>query len=82
VSGVQEEPAVWRAAHSFPVLLSAVGQRATIGYIALAPLIGLLFVLLIKWDPIGKYVEVAPRASRQAETNAIADDGAGGWRAR
>jgi hypothetical protein len=36
------------------------GERATIGYIALAPLIGLLFVLLIKWDPIGKDVEVAP----------------------
>jgi hypothetical protein len=46
-------------AYAFPVLLSAVGQRATIGYIALAPLIGLLFVLLIKWDPIGKDVEVA-----------------------
>lgn len=39
-----------------------MGQRATIGYIALAPLIGLLFVLLIKWDPIGKDVEVAPTA--------------------
>jgi hypothetical protein len=68
--------AVISGAYAFPVLLSAVGQRATIGYIALAPLIGLLVVLLIKWDPIGKDVEVAP------QTNAIADAGAGGWRAR
>jgi hypothetical protein len=30
------------------VLLSAVGLRATIGYIALAPLVGLVFVMLIK----------------------------------
>ena len=45
-------------AYAFPVLLSAVGQRVTIGYIALAPLVGLLFVVLIKWDPIGKDVEV------------------------
>jgi hypothetical protein len=49
--------------------------------IALAPLIGLLFVLLITWDPIGKDIEVAPRTS-QAETTAIADADADEWRAR
>ena len=32
--------------------------------IALTPLVGLLFVLLIKWDPIGKDVEVAPQGYR------------------
>jgi MFS transporter, putative metabolite transport protein len=54
-------------AYAFPVLLSAVGQRATIGYIALVPLVGLLFVLLIKWEPIGKDVEVAPQGT-EADT--------------
>ena len=53
-------------AYAFPVLLSAVGQRATIGYIALAPLVGLLFVLLIKWDPIGQDVEVATQDAEAA----------------
>jgi putative MFS transporter len=35
-------------AYAFPVLLSAMGQRATIGHSALAPLVGLVFVMLIK----------------------------------
>jgi MFS transporter, putative metabolite transport protein len=63
-------------AYAFPVLLSAVGQRATIGYIALAPLIGLLFVLLIKWDPIGQDVEVTIQdtGARDTESRTLAQD--------
>ncbi len=48
--------------YSFPVLLAAQGVRITIGVIVLAPLIGLLAVIMIKWNPIGKDVEVSERA--------------------
>lgn len=44
-------------AYTFPVLVAAHGVRFTIGMIALAPLVGIVAVLLIRWDPIGKDVE-------------------------
>lgn len=44
-------------AYAFPVLLAAHGVRFTIGAIVLAPLIGIIAVLSIRWDPVGKDVE-------------------------
>lgn len=45
-------------AYAFPVLLSAIGMRFTIGVIVLAPLAGIVAVLLIRWEPVGRDVEV------------------------
>ncbi len=49
-------------AYLFPVLTAAHGQRVTIGVIALAPVLAILTVALIRWDPIGRDVESSERA--------------------
>lgn len=43
--------------YAFPVLVAAHGVRFTIGALALAPLIGIISVVLIHWDPIGQDVD-------------------------
>lgn len=53
-------------AYAFPVLVAAHGIRFTIGAIVLAPLIGIVAVLLIRWDPVGKDVE-HPEHAEQTE---------------
>ncbi|HEY4457756.1 MAG TPA: MFS transporter [Pseudonocardiaceae bacterium] len=50
-------------AYAFPVLVAAQGIRFTIGAIAFAPLIGIIAVLLIRWDPVGKNVELTGPAT-------------------
>lgn len=44
-------------AYAFPSLLAAVGMQWTIGIIVLAPVLGILAVLVIRWEPVGKDVE-------------------------
>lgn len=44
-------------AYAFPALLAAVGMQWTIGIIVLAPVLGILAVLVIRWEPVGKDVE-------------------------
>ncbi|MEB3366597.1 MFS transporter [Saccharopolyspora mangrovi] len=44
-------------AFAFPVLLEAQGMRFTIGAIVLAPLVAIVALMVIRWDPVGKDVE-------------------------
>ncbi|MFF7656606.1 MFS transporter [Streptomyces sp. NPDC007983] len=44
-------------AFAFPVLLAAQGMRFTIGAIVLAPLVAIMALFAIRWDPVGKDVE-------------------------
>ncbi|TDC93508.1 MFS transporter [Saccharopolyspora aridisoli] len=44
-------------AFAFPVLLDAQGMRFTIGAIVLAPLVAIIALVVIRWDPVGKDVE-------------------------
>lgn len=41
----------------FPIVLASAGLTKTLLYLTIVPVIGLLSVLLIKWDPIGKDIE-------------------------
>lgn len=44
-------------AYAFPVLTAANGQRFTIGAIVVAPVVALVALVLIRWDPIGQDVD-------------------------
>lgn len=46
-------------AYAFPVLTSAHGQRFTIGAIVAAPLIAIVTLLVIRWDPIGQDLDTS-----------------------
>ncbi len=45
-------------AYTFPVLSAATSERFTIGAIVAAPVVALVALALIPWDPIGRDVEV------------------------
>lgn len=55
-------------AFAFPVLLEAQGMRFTIGAIVLAPLVAIVALLVIRWDPVGKDVE------EHGEDDSVPDD--------
>ncbi len=56
-------------AYLFPVLTNAHGPRFTIGAITVVPILALIAIGLIKWDPVNKDVEIAdPHLARDAVT--------------
>ncbi|SDR86485.1 MFS transporter [Microlunatus soli] len=50
----------------FPLLLASLGLAGTMGWLTVIPAVGLVAVLLIKWNPIGADVEDEP-AVQQSE---------------
>jgi MFS family permease len=45
----------------FPLLLASVGLAGTMGWLTIIPAVGLLAVLLIKWNPLAAEVEDEPQ---------------------
>lgn len=54
----------------FPVVLAAVGLGQTMLYLTIVPLLGLLALALIRWEPIGKDVETTESQEETATTDA------------
>lgn len=54
----------------FPVVLAAVGLGQTMLYLTIVPLVGLLALALIRWEPIGKDVETTDSQEETATTDA------------
>lgn len=42
----------------FPIILAAVGLTNTMLILSIVPLVGLIITSAIKWEPVGKNVEV------------------------
>jgi CHASE2 domain-containing sensor protein len=41
----------------FPLLLASLGLAGTMGWLTLIPAVGLVAVVMIKWNPLGAEVE-------------------------
>jgi MFS family permease len=50
----------------FPLVLAAVGLTRTLLFLTIVPVIGLIALLLIRWDPIGQDVEETPETGAAA----------------
>ncbi len=57
----------------FPLVLAAAGLTRTLLFLTIVPVIGLIALLLIRWDPIGQDVEELP----EPEAAALAQTGPG-----
>lgn len=73
-------------AAAFPILLDAQGMQFTIGAIVLAPLIAIISLIVIRWDPVGKDVEEheeheASEGSEHADVSAVEAGGESGGEA-
>jgi len=47
----------------FPILVAAIGLRSMMLVLVLAPLLGLISALLIKWEPIGQSLDITEEIS-------------------
>ena len=50
----------------FPLVLAAVGLANTLLFLTIVPVIGLIALLLIRWEPIGKDIEELPESEAAA----------------
>lgn len=50
----------------FPVLVAAIGLRSMMLVLVLAPLLGLIAALLIKWEPVGQSLDITEEVSLSA----------------
>src|SRR5215212_1726524 len=52
--------------YAFPLVLAAVGLAQTLLFLTIVPVIGLIALLLIRWEPIGQDVEEMPESEAVA----------------
>jgi MFS transporter, putative metabolite transport protein len=52
--------------YAFPLVLAAVGLAKTLLFLTIVPVIGLIALLLIRWEPIGQDVEEMPESEAVA----------------
>src|SRR5829696_4120048 len=52
--------------YAFPLVLAAVGLAKTLLFLTIVPVIGLIALLLIRWEPIGQDVEEMPEVEAVA----------------
>jgi hypothetical protein len=52
--------------YAFPLVLAAVGLGTTLLFLTIVPVIGLIALLLIRWEPIGQDVEEMPEPEAAA----------------
>jgi MFS transporter, putative metabolite transport protein len=52
--------------YMFPLVLASAGLSRTLLYLTAVPLIGLIALLLIRWDPIGRDIEQMPEPEAAA----------------
>jgi MFS family permease len=50
----------------FPLVLAAVGLRSMMLYLAVVPLLGLIAVLLVPWEPVGQAIDEEDLAEEEA----------------
>ena len=50
----------------FPLVLAAAGLTKTLLFLTIVPVIGLVALLLIRWEPIGQDVEEIPEPEAAA----------------
>jgi hypothetical protein len=50
----------------FPLVLAAVGLAKTLLFLTIVPVVGLIGLLLIRWEPIGQDVEEMPEPEAAA----------------
>jgi MFS transporter, putative metabolite transport protein len=65
----------------FPLVLAAVGLTRTLLFLTIVPVIGLVALLLIRWEPIGQDVEEIPEpeaATLAAQSDAGPSPASGG----
>jgi MFS transporter, putative metabolite transport protein len=54
--------------YMFPLVLATAGLSRTLLYLTAVPLVGLMALLLIRWDPIGRDIEQIPEPEAAAFT--------------
>jgi putative MFS transporter len=65
----------------FPLVLAAVGLTKTLLFLTAVPLIGLIALLLIRWEPLGQDIEQVPEpeaAALAAQSSASPNPASGG----
>jgi hypothetical protein len=67
--------------YMFPLVLATAGLSRTLLYLTAVPLVGLIALLLIRWEPIGQDIEQMPEpeaAALAAQSDAGSSQASGG----